>query len=148
MIPLLSLLLFAAGCASDPVGPDALAITNVTVEPDGPATTEVVVTVRARNTSFAPIRITHCFGLDLEVRDAAGELVWRRVDGYWLALCASGYERLSPGESREWSAVWALRDHSDERVPAGTYELTAVLRELVVTDPRSSRSGPVSVVVE
>lgn len=136
-----------AAC-TDPVGPEALVIQDVVVTPIGPATDSVAVSVHALNLSGAPVRVSKCFGLDIEVRDASGDLVWRRVEGLYFLLCIDGYDEIAPYRVRDWSAAWGLVDRNGDPVPAGTYELTAVLRELAMPDPAAVRSRPVSVGVE
>ena len=148
LVPIFLLLLAAAACTSNPLGPKALTVTEVTLSASGPVSDSVAVTVRATNLSTGVVRVTNCFGLDLEVRDADGELVWRRIDGTLLALCTPGGVTIGPLEEREWSATWWLVDSQDEEVAAGQYTITPILRELTVADVREVRAEAVTVTVE
>lgn len=138
----------SAACADEALGPDALVITAVDISPSGPVTDSAVVTAHARNAALGTIRVSKCFGLDLEVRNADGELVWRRYEGAVLAYCAPGHVEIGPHEQRTWSATWLLVDQQDIPVPPGSYRLIAVLRELTLADEREARSEPVSVDVQ
>lgn len=139
--------LLAAGCGHDPLGPGALVVVEIDVVPTGPVADSVTVSMVVESRSGAPIRIPYCFGLDLEVRDEDGALVWQRIQGYLLSICAPGYEELHRGETRRWSATWPLVDAAGQRVPPGTYRLTPVLRHLSLPDRDEVRGDPVSVVV-
>ena len=142
-----ALLLSAAACGGDPLGPNALVVTEVDVVPAGPVSDSVVVSVVVQNRSRTPIRVPACFGMDLEARNAAGELIWQRIPGYILGICAPELDEIMRGEQRAWSASWPLVDEDGRRVPPGTYRLTAVLRSLAGPGGAEVRAGPVSVVV-
>jgi hypothetical protein len=63
---------------------------------------------------------------DVEVRDAAGALVWRRLEGAVLQAILQ-LRVLWPGERFVLHASWDQRDQSGAPVPPGEYRLRGFL---------------------
>jgi hypothetical protein len=66
---------------------------------------------------------------DVEVRDAAGQVVWRRLEGKVLQAIIQ-LRVLWPGERFVLHASWNQRDRDGVAVPPGEYRL----RGLLLTD--------------
>jgi len=119
-----------AGCGDAPLGPEAtgVAVTSVEVDPVPFVQDSVVMTVTATNVSLDTIVVNGAtFGLDLEVRNSNGQVVWRRYDNLSFILI-DDRTPFAPGEERTATAAWDLRTGIGVRVPPGRYSLTGLVR--------------------
>jgi hypothetical protein len=95
----------------------------------------VPITVRAENITDRTIDLYLAgrpIAWDVIVTDAAGAVVWRRLEGEIIAA-ALRIETLAPGEALELSGEWDQRFNDGRDVPPGTYVVRAEV--LTETDP-------------
>lgn len=82
---------------------------------------------------------------DIEVRDAVGDLVWRRLEGAVIPQILQ-VRILAPGETLTLRDAWTQRTNQGRTVPAGTYFLQGVLptegREPLRTGTSRLQIGP------
>jgi hypothetical protein len=115
---------------------------------------QVPVEVRARTPVRATLRVenraSRSFDLylrgtmltvDVEVRDVAGEVVWRRLEGEIIPAIVH-LRTLASGERIAAEVVWDQRTKGGRRVPPGAYTARGFLLregEPLATPPRSFR---------
>lgn len=100
------------------------------------------VPIELRLTNIASETVTvHLLGreiaFDVEVRDASGDLVWRRLEGEIIPQILQ-VRILAPGETLTLRDVWTQRTNQGRPVPAGTYLLQGVLP---TEEPEPLRTG-------
>jgi hypothetical protein len=74
---------------------------------------------------------------DVEVTDAAGEIVWRRLEGEVVSMVLQLRE-LAPGERLVFETEWDQRTSAGRLVPPGAYRV----RGLLPTDQREPLATP------
>jgi hypothetical protein len=81
---------------------------------------------------------------DVEVTDASGEVVWRRLEGQ-VASMVLQIRELAAGERLVFEAVWDQRTSAGRLVPPGAYRVRGVLptdaREPLMTPYADLRIG-------
>ena len=80
--------------------------------------------------------------LDVVVETAAGDTVWRRLEGAVIPAIAA-LRALAPGEILEVSAVWDQRRRDGSRAPVDDYRVRGML--LMETAPLSSDAVPLRI---
>lgn len=116
-------------------------VTDSTVEVIGEAPDSVIFSVTFVNLSSGEITFRgagRSGGLDLEVRDAEGELVWRHLRGVVAAGPATPYS-VPAGQTETWSLAWPVMDTTGVRVPPGTYSLVGLFGDDLDVPLRSTR---------
>lgn len=108
--------------------------------PDAVRTGETVpIALRLTNAGDEPVRL-HLPGrvpvFDVEVEDADGAVVWRRLEGRTVPAILQ-VRTLAPGDTLELEATWDQRDRDGEPVPPGRYTLRGTLPE-ARGDPRET----------
>ena len=106
-----------------------------------PAGTLLYIIMRIQNPSEQKLELylsgreTVC---DLTVTNAAGDVVWRRLEGE-VTQGILRLELLEPGQTLEFRETWDQRDNAGLPVPPGTYSV----RGAVLTDGSSTlEAGP------
>jgi hypothetical protein len=87
----------------------------------------VPITVRAVNQGDRTIELYltgRPVAWDVIVTDAAGTMVWRRLEGEIIAM-ALRIETLEPGEVLELAGAWDQRSNAGATVAPGTYTVRA-----------------------
>ena len=89
----------------------------------------VDIVLRVRNDGPAPMTLElsgRPVGFDVIVTNPDGKEVWRRLAGGAVGA-ALMLLTLQPGESRDFTARWALVDQGGNAVPPGRYTLRGIL---------------------
>lgn len=97
--------------------------------PDVRRGTPVVFLFRAVNIATAPVDLYlrgRDVTLDIEIMNAEGELVWRRLESAVIPAVVM-LRTLSPGDTLEVRVAWDQRTSGGAVVPSGTYRVRALL---------------------
>jgi hypothetical protein len=95
----------------------------------------VAITVRAENGTDSTIDLYltgRPIAWDVVVTDAAGTVVWRRLEDEIIAT-ALRIETLAPGASLELTGAWDQRSNAGDAVAPGSYTVQAGI--LTETEP-------------
>jgi hypothetical protein len=136
----------AAAC-SGTLEESGIQVTRAAVEAIGEAPDSVIFSVTFVNLSREEITFRgagKAGGLDMEVRDSDGELVWRHLRGVVAAGPAAPYA-VPSGRTETWTVAWPIVDTAGARVPPGTYSVVGFFGDDLDVPIRPT--GPVSVTV-
>jgi hypothetical protein len=145
----------AAGDSASAGGPRGAAVTTapaeslevtVTVPREARAGDAVRVVLRVRNGAGRAVDV-YLRGreptLDVVVETAAGDTVWRRLEGAVIPAIV-GLRPLAPGQTLEVAAVWDQRGRAGRPVEPGDYVVRAAL--LGESAPLTAEGAPLRII--